>query len=434
MLNLVDLTDEEKHISNLCNGRESSVSPLKVNANTKRKAIVIDLLESQESVEFALPDGIEAAESSSSSDPIRRLSWKEELQNGTDEDRATLALLLEEELKRDSELANKVYTCAVCLDPEVKLEDMVSLCCVPKAHKFCSDCFVGFCTSKIAEGQVKSKDLKCPIPDCDTVITVHEMKAHLPENVFAKYERFMLKDFAEENSEMFKWCPACNEWFCEVDMNEDPSVWSRIACGGVNCNHEYCGGCGQKPHKGHNNLNLTCAKFAALLEREKTLSEDDVGFQDYIRNSKEFQTCPSCGNAATLQKGGCKFAYCKCRKKFCFLCGVELFDSDHYGHFKGPGLAGPFGEKCLGPNDPLIGLSRGGTSLTPLPMRVPVRRDERRARPPMRPTPVRRDERRARPPMRPAPVRRDQRRARPPMRPARDAPVQVREKKRRRRR
>jgi len=42
---------------------------------------------------------------------------------------------------------------------------------------------------------------------------------------------------------------------------------------------------------------------------------------------------------------------CRCRARFCFVCAVELADSDHYRHFVGPGLAGPFGKTCKGPKD-----------------------------------------------------------------------------------
>ena len=75
----------------------------------------------------------------------------------------------------------------------------------------------------------------------------------------------------------------------------------------------------------------------------------------------------------------CKFAYCSCGVFFCFVCGTKLTQADHYRHFTGevgkvmhrqcalsipalkllqsqtclgPGLAGPFGNVCLGPSDP----------------------------------------------------------------------------------
>ena len=71
-----------------------------------------------------------------------------------------------------------------------------------------------------------------------------------------------------------------------------------------------------------------------------------------LLNTGNIKRCPSCGEGAELVEGGCKFIYCRCEKRFCFLCCVELEDKDHYKHFKGrPGCVGPFGPVCVNTSD-----------------------------------------------------------------------------------
>lgn len=70
--------------------------------------------------------------------------------------------------------------------------------------------------------------------------------------------------------------------------------------------------------------------------------------------------CPGCKTAAELTAGNCKFCYCKCGCRFCFLCGVRLAEADHYRHFTAPGLGGPFGSTCKGLADPMAGKPAAG--------------------------------------------------------------------------
>ena len=54
-----------------------------------------------------------------------------------------------------------------------------------------------------------------------------------------------------------------------------------------------------------------------------------------LAGQEGYKKCPHCGALAELVEDCCKFVYCRCGKKFCFLCEVELSDKDHYNHFRG---------------------------------------------------------------------------------------------------
>lgn len=63
-----------------------------------------------------------------------RRDWRALMESGTEEDRLTYGLLLEEEQKRERALAAMKYKCAICLDDEVDLDQMVTLSCAPGEH------------------------------------------------------------------------------------------------------------------------------------------------------------------------------------------------------------------------------------------------------------------------------------------------------------
>jgi hypothetical protein len=243
------------------------------------------------------------------------------LQMGQEED--------EDRAKREEALQNKRYKCEICLDDECKIEDMVTLSC---DHRHCRDCFAGYLNSKISDAQVAASDLICPSVGCGTQITNQEMKANVSNEVYEKYDRFMLKQFCQDNPN-YRACPHCNEWFADIPQdNADEPMWKRVEC--EKCRKHFCGKCGQQPHKGqHENANI------------------DESMKTYLKTAK-VQRCPKCKSVAELVSGGCKFTYCQCKARFCFICGVQLEERHHYSHFTGPHLQGPFGEKCHGQTDP----------------------------------------------------------------------------------
>ena len=275
---------------------------------------------------------------------------KAELRRRRDEDEAAnLAFIKQEQEARQLELESIEYSCGICLSTDVKLSDMLTLSCEPKGHMFCGECFGGYCGSKINDAEVGSGELVCPEVGCKTPVSIHELKAHVSQEQFEKYERFVLKKFAEENSSNIRTCPKC-EWFVECPQGpSNEGVWKSVECEG--CKHKFCGRCGMEPHKGQKDGNSTCEEFAKWKIENATV---DVAFANYLATAALGQ-CPKCEVLAEGIVGNCKFTYCRCQQKFCFICGVGLDERNHYTHFQGgPGCTGPFGNGCLGPTDPAV--------------------------------------------------------------------------------
>ena len=237
MIDLIDLTGGKKPQSFSSSGRTSSSSssgrnveifdlaadsqdqeshskPTNATANKRNIKELGNIIEIEDSQECCMED-MEGEEGPDLPPLQRSLSWRETLSTGTADDRATLELLLAEEQARDAELQNKRYKCGICLDDEVSIEDMITLTC---DHRFCIDCFKGYCSNKIGEAQVSQKDLVCPETGCKDSLTIDELKGHLDSDILAKYERFMLQGFAEEQGLLF--CPTSCGWFVDVDLSE----------------------------------------------------------------------------------------------------------------------------------------------------------------------------------------------------------------------
>lgn len=316
-----------------------------------------------------------------------------------DEEAATRAFLEEEQRARQRELDARRYTCMLCLDNDVDLNAMLSLSC---DHKFCCECFSRFCESKIGENAVGEDSFVCPFGSvatkdkCTQPVTIHEIKNNVTQELFDKYERFCLKTFAERHSDTMRFCPKCNEWFAEIPQGDaDENVWKAVQCGGAGCRHQFCGKCGEAPHKGQKDQNFSCAEFAAWKQQNE---EGDKGFAALMASTvgpcslpflplppflsfpflssyltlhlphprtpalvpQDYAQCPKCSQMGERQgKQNCKFTYCRCGQKYCFLCGVTLEEVNHYTHFQGTSAngtkcTGPFGNGCRGIDDPQI--------------------------------------------------------------------------------
>ena len=252
---------------------------------------------------------------------------EEELRN----ERLSLSLLQEEVEERQKQLENQRYSCCICLDDEVKLEDMITLSCEPVAHRLCIDCFSGYCESKIKDAEVGADKLVCPTDKCMTPISIHEIKGGVSTEIFEKYERFQMSAFCQDDSNDCRFCPKCNVWFAEVPQaDEDEAVWRKVVCGDEGCQHSFCGRCGQEPHSGQRDIDVTCEDFAKWQKANENVDEDFESF----RASAGIVQCPKCNMGGSLT-GGCKFIYCRCGQRYCYLCQVGLEVRHHYYHFKG---------------------------------------------------------------------------------------------------
>lgn len=234
--------------------------------------------------------------------------------------------------------------CGICLE-ESEIAAMISLSCTPVAHRFCKECFVGHCNVKISDAEVSEDRLTCPAvcndnTPCRQAITIHEIQANVPPELFARYERFMLRRVCEQQN--MRRCPSCNDWYIDVDINpRTEDLWRSIQCQA--CSHTFCGQCGQKPHLKQKDQNISCEDLAKWQSENEGA---DTSFASYMKDNRIFP-CPKCSLPVTWESN-CKYLYCHCKAAhLCGLCGVQLKEFQHFDHFNGR----PHGDTCRGPTD-----------------------------------------------------------------------------------
>ena len=271
-------------------------------------------------------------------------------------------LFFEEEMNPDAKGKCSInYFCSE--DQEFDFKDLVHLGC---EHRICTNCFVGFCESRINEARVGEQELCCQREEhgqlCRRRIGDELLVRYLNPELVTRCHRFQMKKFVEENVEVapgLRICPKCGEYCVDVMAQDEDSprqvaVWKSVSCLLDTCHHKFCGRCGNPPHKGQPDQDLSCADYAKwLADNEK----GDQGMHELLE-AGEIRQCPKCKQ--NCAKGeGCKFMLTHkapngkpCNCYFCWLCGVELTNAQHFTHFQdAPGCTGPFGLKCRGPAD-----------------------------------------------------------------------------------
>ena len=89
----------------------------------------------------------------------------------------------------------------------------------------------------------------------------------------------MLKMVQEEFN--YRSCPFCNEWFADVPQDDASELlWKKVHCELPSCKNYFCGRCGQKPHKGQKDQNITCEEYAKWMQGE---AESDASMTAYLK-------------------------------------------------------------------------------------------------------------------------------------------------------
>jgi len=240
------------------------------------------------------------------------------------------------EKESDSVLKGDEIRCGICWDSIAPGRIRDTEC----KHQFCVDCWSGYLTSKIGEGQVVS--LRCPEPSCNREIKEDEVKKVVNEGTFAKYKKFQ-KNAAIAVDKNKRWCPTrdCNT------VLEKPAGWERkVTC--EKCHRSYCWKCNERYHKG------SCEKKAA--------SSNAAAFAMY-KLMNTVKPCPKC-RSPIERSSGCNHMTCGvCRYEFCWMCGGK-YDSDHFEWYNIFGCPGgqDGGLACLG-DDTCCGVNCGCCSI-----------------------------------------------------------------------
>jgi ariadne-1 len=192
---------------------------------------------------------------------------------------------------------SKIGMCSICGDEKDFASECTALSC---EHCFCNECWDGYLTMKIQEGQVNK--ITCPAVSCKVLIGEEQVKKLVVGDVYDKYVRFITKSFVEDNSQV-SWCPAPG---CGNAITADMISGKVVKC---TCGYRFCFTCHREAH-----APVTCQQVA---EWERKCKDDSETSHWIGANTKE---CPKC-SVSVEKNGGCNHMVCRqCTYEWCWLC------------------------------------------------------------------------------------------------------------------
>ncbi len=232
--------------------------------------------------------------------------------------------------------ASALFQCDICFDDELPEDRMVTLGC---NHRFCRDCLQVHIAGLIDTHKVVEEDFVCPDAECVRPLELPIVQDLLSDSDFERLLDLKLrKQYAEAHEEV-RTCPKCSTLVVIEDVEQNADLLDKLTCINPDCRHTFCGRCGLAPHIKQEELDVSCADYAAFLEANDSSA---ASFEAYMRENN-MKRCPKCFVPAEL-KSGCHFIRCVCKCSYCYLCGRALEEHMHYSHYH----KGPYGKRCYG--------------------------------------------------------------------------------------
>jgi len=211
----------------------------------------------------------------------------------------------------------ETYFCNICFMNQPKNEGFELRTC---GHTYCQECFKGYLTSKINDGQTK---IKCFYPmnnnnnnnenkSCGCTLDEQDIQQCVSTETWDKFIRFK----TQQSSKWARECPYCNH---QQIGNENNPKMKCEKCGKLYCLY----------HSNAHDMNETCESYDLRHIKETKMNEEVIG--------KETKSCPGCG-LPIYKNGGCNHMKCiKCGCSFCWLCLEIIEDVPVPTHFKDGG-------------------------------------------------------------------------------------------------
>ena len=114
--------------------------------------------------------------------------------------------------------------CGICFEERDRAHDHVTarLDC---GHYFCHDCWDGYLTSKIQDGQVNS--IICPGYQCVSLVPPDKVEGLVSPAMARRFLQFDIRGFVEHNP-LIRWCPSPGCTLAVKVSNKDLDIGSWL--------------------------------------------------------------------------------------------------------------------------------------------------------------------------------------------------------------
>ncbi|KAF2424513.1 hypothetical protein EJ08DRAFT_700726 [Tothia fuscella] len=203
--------------------------------------------------------------------------------------------------------------CITCEDPQ----DLGNL---PRLTKNCThapgvyrECFQRWVSTRLEDTH------QIPCPECPAILEHSDLKAHLDNEVFDKYDALATLAALSELSEFYRCVgPECKSGQLHFEGDNTPVV--------------RCDTCGHKAYFTHKvswHEGESCTQYEQRVKSGPTSAEEQASIDEIARVAKR---CPLC-KSPIEKAGGCDHMKCiQCKYEFCFSCLANYQEIRHVGN------------------------------------------------------------------------------------------------------
>jgi len=190
--------------------------------------------------------------------------------------------------------------CGICFE-DFERSELFSTGC---EHAFCADCWSGYVSSKLGDGN-PVVNTTCPMTKCSVKVQESTLRRFLSDEDRQKFNNLLWRSFVELN-ERIQPCPGVD---CERSIAFE-NLPRHPVCVQCTCGTAFCFSCGGEPHSPV----CSCGLVKEWLQR---VESDGANSEWLLVNTK---ACPKCSRPI-LKNGGCMHMLCShCEHSFCWLC------------------------------------------------------------------------------------------------------------------
>ena len=209
------------------------------------------------------------------------------------------------------------HDCRLCFDTFGGKEFTKLTCC---GSFYCNYCLTEMFKMNIKEGSVQK--VRCP--NCNQSVHPSLLKPLTTEEEFTRWEYLTFKK-AVEGMEDTAYCPRC-----ETLVISDDSLGQ---C--TKCEYVFCTKCLDSYPCSINGAE--CDNLNALYKQNRTKdTEETIKTLNFMKREGINRRCPVCKMFIEKTSGCNKMTCFNCSNYFCYLCGLQIQEYDHFGASRCP--------------------------------------------------------------------------------------------------